>query len=128
MRTRPRIYRPSWVLLLAAPGIVLLIADGLVILTVAMAGAVVLYLGVLWLLARHSTRARQLLSPDIETFDRRSARAQAFADRLGRIPAFGVVWRWAQRLTAPTVERMQADYRTSVEGDDPRPRKSSHDC
>jgi hypothetical protein len=51
-----------------------------------------------WLLYPYSRIARRLQNPTDEELDR----SLRFADRLGRIPVFGAVWRFAERISNHT--------------------------
>jgi hypothetical protein len=76
-----------------------------------------IYVGVLWLLAPYSKAAWRLVRPDVATFDRRVARIQALADAPSRVPIFGALWRWGQRLSAPMTVRTLSSYRRSLDAE-----------
>jgi hypothetical protein len=116
---RPPLRRPKMLWGAAAVAILLAIAGGPWPLS-GIAGAalvllVVVVLGGAWLLAPWSRTARNIVLPDLDTFDRRLARTRRLADALGRIPVLGRVWRWAQRLTTSAVERGIEEQRAMIQ-------------
>ena len=119
--SRPPIYWKSVVLggpvLLASAA--LLIRDGITwVVWAALIVGVAAFFGP-WVLYPYSKVARRLAKPSEADFDK----WQRVADRIGKIPIFGIFWRWAQRLTAPTVARQHEDYwrwRKSHDSDEPR--------
>lgn len=60
-----------------------------------------------WLLSPYSKRARRHLNPPDEVFERWEARA----DRLGRVPVFGRLWRSAERLSGDRGRQEARAYR-----------------
>jgi hypothetical protein len=106
MKTRPALYTKT--LLVAVPGM-LLGAALLVVAGMAWLGALAVLLGAAlflgpWLLYPYSKGARRVLSPPDEDFER----IERLADRLGRIPIFGRIWRFAERMTG-NVGRTEAE-------------------
>lgn len=118
MRTsRPRFRRPIAVWIIGLGGVVALVASGLWPIAVAVAVLYVVVFGGAWLLSPWSRAARNLVLPDRATFDRRVDRSRRIADAIGRIPIFGVFWRFCQRLTRSTVDNGIAQQREIIDAE-----------
>jgi hypothetical protein len=110
MKKRPPLYWRS--IRIGGPAVVisatLLFIGGLGWLAVALvllgAGALVLP----WLLSPYSEAARRLAAPTEADLDR----SERLADRLGAAPVFGVVWRFAERLSGNEGRRSVEEYRS----------------
>lgn len=109
VKKRPRLsWRTIW---FAGPplllGALMLSVRGLPWLAVAaLIAGPVLFFGP-WLLAPYSKAARHLAAPTDADLDR-SVRV---ADRLGSLPVFGVVWRFAERMTGDSGRKGVDEYR-----------------
>jgi hypothetical protein len=108
-RKRPPLYWKT--LAIGGPALVgasvLLAIDGLVwlALTLFSLGLAVFFLP--WLLSPYSNVARRIAWPTAKDFER----SERSADWLGSLPLFGVVWRWAERVTGDAGRRSVEDYR-----------------
>jgi hypothetical protein len=74
-----------------------------------------LALGGAWLLSLWSRTARNVVLPDLDTFDRGVAFSRRVAGALGRIPVLGSVWRASQRLTQGAVDRAIEEQRRTID-------------
>src|SRR5438128_2252772 len=60
-----------------------------------------------WLLSPYSGAVQHFAAPTDEDLDR----SERFADRLGSLPLFGVLWRFAERLSGNAGRKAVEDYR-----------------
>ena len=109
-RQRPALYWKA--LLVAGPmslasGLTLAL-NGLGWLAAALVALAALVFFGPWLLAPYSKTAHRVLVPPDEDFQR----VERFADRLGKVPIFGVVWRWAERATGNSGRQGAEEYRS----------------
>jgi hypothetical protein len=116
MKKRPPLdWKRLWIMpfLIVLP--VLLAVDGRVWLAV---GGVILMLALFfvpWLLSPYSKVARRIYWPTDEDYDR----GVRVANRLGSLPVFGVIWRFAERLSGNAGRRYsQERQRWQHEHDD----------
>jgi hypothetical protein len=109
MKKRPPLYWQS--IRIGGPSLVvsatLLVIGGLRWLAI---GLLLLGVGALvlpWLLSPYSKAARRLAAPTEADLDR----SERLADRLGAVPVFGVVWRFAERLSGNAGRKTVEEYR-----------------